>query len=90
MHWKGESSHLLASTLSLHAAGPNRTVTQMRHPLLSEKLEKSGIVDFKKTPRTEGGDKVPAVWAQGSWQVWLLLVPEILEFVACRESREGP
>ena len=37
---------------------------------------------LQKTPRAEGGDKVPAVWTQGSRQVSLSKVPEILEFVA--------
>ena len=31
---------------------------------------------FQKTPRTEGGDKVPAVWAQGSRQVCLSRCPK--------------
>ena len=31
---------------------------------------------FQKTPRTEGGDKVPAVWTQGSRQVCLSRCPK--------------
>ena len=41
-------------------------------------LEQAGTVDSKKTPRTEGGDKVPAGLP--------LPVPEILEFVALCDS----
>ena len=43
---------------------------------------------FQKTPRTEGGDKVPAVSTQGSgFPAGLLFpVPEILEFVAFCDS----
>ena len=42
---------------------------------------------FQKTPRTEGGEKVPAVWTQGSWQVCLSRVPEIPRI--CSISRFG-
>ena len=42
----------------------------------SEKLEKAGTVDFKKKPRTEGGDKVPVVSTQGSRQVCLSRCPK--------------
>ena len=40
----------------------------------------------KKTPRTEGGDKVQAVSTQSSRQVLAFPVPKILEFVAFRDS----
>ena len=44
-------------------------VRKVRKLLGSKKLEKAGTVDFKKTPCTEGGDKVQAVSTHGSRQV---------------------
>ena len=54
---------------------------------VSEKLQKAGTVDFKKTPRTEGWDKVSGVSTQGSRGL-PFLVPEILEFLAFRDSEK--
>ena len=43
---------------------------------------------FEKSPRTEGGDKVPAVWTQASRQVYLSRCPKSrnLQHFAIREK----
>ena len=46
----------------------------------SEKLEKAGTVDFKKHPARKVGTRIPAVWT--------FPAPEILEFVAFRNSEK--
>ena len=53
---------------------------------VSEKLEKAGTVDFKKTPHPEGRDKVPGSVDPRFPAGLHFPVPEVLEFVAFRDS----
>ena len=53
---------------------------------LSGKTREGWNCRFQKTPRTEGWDKVPGVSTKRSRQGCLSPVPEVLEFVAFRDS----
>ena len=75
LRFKGPNLIPIAEFLAIPESAAKKIASE-RRCTFSGKLEKAGTVDFKKSPRTEGGDKVQAVSTQGSRQLCLSRWPK--------------
>ena len=83
-NWRGSSCgcEMLSIVRGLLGTGPPDPTLESASPppplrgRFVRKTREGWNCRFQKTPRTEGGDKVPAVWTQGFRQVCLSRCPK--------------